>query len=749
MEFKKLYFFVLYTTTMFAFGQYLPKWTLQGWTYPGYSAVDPTCWAYDEIIDGRFINVVKSEFLSVDENGYLDLKEDGFICNHNTATNYEFLRSNVAYNLVTISGAFNSAFSSFKKLLEDTQKINYFVNNALSFVVENDFDGVEINFEQFKLWQPIHWNNFKQLVTLLGDTLHYHSKMLCIIGPPFENHLDDNAVLWSYNQLKWLPVDYFVIMVYDYFYCNLNAPVAPLNWFKNVLEYSILQIGDVSKIVVGINSYGYTTSELIDIDNCHFAQPLRTFSQILQNPNYLNATRDPDSYELFWEENGDYYWFSDALSLSKKLLTAASYGITNFSVWHLGGNPWFDEGLTEKNFSPDSVHSVDWSDINNLLILNKSHAQSNALGSEVLLYFILKEKENFINANTLKFILIGSCTDCGNDSARIEVSISGDGGNSYFPVSFLHIRIPFDISYEILCEDSLLSFIQAIYPDTLIVKIKALDTFNIRINTIRLLSEIHQPAGDTIVIKVSSSTDDARNSIGGGAYNHTVYTQYIGNYNSVSYIHGLRFENIPFDDQTVFDLIILELFYAGISSGDTINARIYVEDSNSPTTFTHSNGPYHRTSSVQYCDVKIFDLPEFESGFGFLNFDVTELISNHLSKNFWNKNDNLVIIIESLENHNNTFVGFSTFDRDPKRGANLKFVKQSSFNYKRNLTSIQNEISLLKILPNPATEWISIKSDFYPLEIKLYNVWGQCVHSSTIKSEIEKVNLQTLKQDYT
>ena len=88
--------------------------------------------------------------------------------------------------------------------------------------------------------------------------------------------------------------------------------------------------------MIGLNSHGWhgTTAGFV-----------ATYDDYVQSqalPGFGTATRDAASGELMWVNAGISYNYSDTLTLNGKRTTVYATGLTNISVWHLGGNnQWF------------------------------------------------------------------------------------------------------------------------------------------------------------------------------------------------------------------------------------------------------------------------------------------------------------------------------------------------------------------------------------------------------------------------
>jgi hypothetical protein len=56
----------------------------------------------------------------------------------------------------------------------------------------------------------------------------------------------------------------------------------------------------------------------------------------------VNALRDPNSGEIRWRSGKTLYDYVDSTALNDKLRVIEEMGVTDVSVWSLGGQPWFN-----------------------------------------------------------------------------------------------------------------------------------------------------------------------------------------------------------------------------------------------------------------------------------------------------------------------------------------------------------------------------------------------------------------------
>jgi spore germination protein YaaH len=298
------------------------------WIYPG----PPTCDVMNEYKDGREIDTLKPQYYTLDTSGtliQLTTENDG--CNAYSWKNVLEIKKYSKHQYVTISG--NT--ESMDVLVTNQTKMAQAVTTLKTFLDTVKFTGVEIDFEGFPHWTPRQYNGYKKFLTQLGDTLHQHGYKLMIDGPAVLAD-DSSHYQWRYEDFRTLPVDYLVVMEYDWQYdFGVGTPVAPLAREQDVTRAVIGKIIDINKIVVGIPSYGYhgeAGGDSITID---------THEQTQTYSGYTTAKRDYSSAEMMFTSEGVFYDYADSQTLNAKRSLIEDLGIQNISVWHLGGNLWF------------------------------------------------------------------------------------------------------------------------------------------------------------------------------------------------------------------------------------------------------------------------------------------------------------------------------------------------------------------------------------------------------------------------
>lgn len=300
--------------------------TIMAWLYPG----EPGCAARTEYKDGRKIDVLKPEFFTINGGSLILLDTKNSSCNGFSKSFAAELKKYSNHQYITVSSASAGDMNTFLT----SPKINDDIQTLVNFVVINGFTGIELDFEDFGGWSKDSYIKYKSFVATLGAKLHNNNKKLMLDGPAIANKLEQDWFQWRYEDFASLPVDYVVIMAYDYqFDHGPGMPVAPLTWISDVTKWVINRLPS-GMIVVGIPSYGYHGKAGNKIS-------ILTYEQMKLLPGFEKAKRDPVSHEMTWKNGNDYYFYQDEESIAKKIGVVTDLGISAISIWHIGGNKWF------------------------------------------------------------------------------------------------------------------------------------------------------------------------------------------------------------------------------------------------------------------------------------------------------------------------------------------------------------------------------------------------------------------------
>ncbi len=129
------------------------------------------------------------------------------------------------------------------------------LDNIISQVLNNDYDGVDVDFEYLPAEQK---QNYVDFTRELSQRLHALSKILVIAFPPKTSD-DQEGLLYEGIDYRGLGenADYVLVMAYEYGY-RFGPPmaVAPVNQIRRVLDYTVTRVAN-EKILLGMSNYGY------------------------------------------------------------------------------------------------------------------------------------------------------------------------------------------------------------------------------------------------------------------------------------------------------------------------------------------------------------------------------------------------------------------------------------------------------------------------------------------------------------
>ena len=150
-------------------------------------------------------------------------------------------------------------------ILADPARRATHVDAVASFAADNDFDGIDIDYEQFAFadgrssWAATR-PNWVAFVAELSARLHDDGRTLTVSIPWISGDgTERDPGYWVYDYASITPlVDSIRIMAYDYSVPSGEpGPIAPLPWVESIIAATSAVSGDPSKLVLGIPLYGY------------------------------------------------------------------------------------------------------------------------------------------------------------------------------------------------------------------------------------------------------------------------------------------------------------------------------------------------------------------------------------------------------------------------------------------------------------------------------------------------------------
>lgn len=136
------------------------------------------------------------------------------------------------------------------------------VDTLVAFVVDNDFDGIDINYEQFAFadgrstWATTRPNWVAFVTELTAELRPLGLTVTVSIPPVYGPGEGPNDGFWVYDHGTIAGiVDHIRIMAYDFSVAEAG-PIAPLDFVQRTIDGALAVVDDPSTLVLGIPLYG-------------------------------------------------------------------------------------------------------------------------------------------------------------------------------------------------------------------------------------------------------------------------------------------------------------------------------------------------------------------------------------------------------------------------------------------------------------------------------------------------------------
>ena len=225
----------------------------------------------------------------------------------------------------------NSLKDTTSEIVNDYKLREKFINNIIDTVVEYNFDGINLDFEN--IYEKDR-DAYSQLVIELAPRLKELGKVLSVdVTAP------DGAEDWSlcFNRnIIAKAADYIVFMAYDQNSGEKIGTVAGYDWVEaNINKFIGREEVDASKLILGIPFYtkfwkessdGKVTSDAIDMKE--------TYSKIPSDASITWLDDEKQNYTEYNKNNLTYrVWIEDTKSVSEKLSLINKYNLAGAAYW--------------------------------------------------------------------------------------------------------------------------------------------------------------------------------------------------------------------------------------------------------------------------------------------------------------------------------------------------------------------------------------------------------------------------------
>ncbi len=252
-------------------------------------------------------------------------------------------------------GGFSSELVA--ELFESEEAQENLINNILQTLNENNYYGVNVDFEYVFAENRDDYSNFLRRLT---EVMHNNGYIVTsAVAPKISD--DMPGILYEGHDYVAIGeiVDRVIIMTYEWGY-TYGPPlaVAPLDRVEEVLEYAVTVIPR-DKILMGIPNYGY---------DWNLPYVPGTAARVVTNTGAVDLARNVGAfiqfdepaqspYFTYWTSTGEHIvWFEDARSIDAKLRLAFDYGLAGVSYWTI--NRFFPQNWLVLDYLYDVIKVV-------------------------------------------------------------------------------------------------------------------------------------------------------------------------------------------------------------------------------------------------------------------------------------------------------------------------------------------------------------------------------------------------------
>lgn len=238
-------------------------------------------------------------------------------------------------------------------IIQDPGKRAKHVQEIVNLVMENGYDGIDIDYEALRASAR---KDFSAFIAELGTALHEVDKLLSVAV-----YAKTYDATWSgAGAQDWAELakhaDSLKLMGYDYHWCTQHpGPLAPLDWLEDVLEYAQGFPELKGKLIVGLPLYGldWKAWESPDNPGSTATEAMYEGSLDLQNKKKSEVKRDNTRHYpcncnfsinvepyFIYEEAGKKHivYYQDAAATRARLELISKYRhlVKGITFWRLG-----------------------------------------------------------------------------------------------------------------------------------------------------------------------------------------------------------------------------------------------------------------------------------------------------------------------------------------------------------------------------------------------------------------------------
>ncbi|MBN1331384.1 peptidoglycan-binding protein [Candidatus Dojkabacteria bacterium] len=207
------------------------------------------------------------------------------------------------------------------------------VQNITNLVLENGFDGVDIDYESL---ETADREDFSSFIVQLAVSLKEQNKLLTVA---VHAKTSDEGTWDGPAAQDWMVFNEFTdgvnIMAYDYHWSTSEAgDIAPVDWVEDVLDYAVTVI-EPEKIHLGVHFYGYDwlAEEAEDLTYTDVQEIIAA-----ENITTIDVSTGLENYFTYKDTLNKTHtvYFADSYTIAPKIDLVNQFDIGGISIWRLG-----------------------------------------------------------------------------------------------------------------------------------------------------------------------------------------------------------------------------------------------------------------------------------------------------------------------------------------------------------------------------------------------------------------------------
>jgi len=287
---------------------------------------------------------------------WFEVNKDGSLKNKYPSNKNEVMNFLNENNIELIPAIAMFDHELFTEVLQNQENLNRHIESIVDTVVNNDFDGIDLDYESTKLSDKDRY--FEFLSTLSKELKAKNKKLIVTVIAKWGDNITYPSLVETREVQDWSLIQQYAdkirIMAYDYTFIKSKfpGPIAPINWIDEVLKYGVSKV-DPKKLVLGVHLYAYEwigkdESKLPFVPNMKMNSSgdseVKAFTytevkNILKSNSGKSGTYEGEKiFDYVAKDNiSRSLVYIDAKGINDRIDLAKKYNLSGIVFWRIGG----------------------------------------------------------------------------------------------------------------------------------------------------------------------------------------------------------------------------------------------------------------------------------------------------------------------------------------------------------------------------------------------------------------------------